>query len=320
MRVVFLVCSLGSALACTKPEPLASEAEPEPVQPVEKLEALDRPKPKPEPEPAPPLDTEARLKLLARDVDLARDPTEVGADLAAHWCELGGDAFRPPGQPSEPPDDDYPPRLASCNEVRFDQHARTERDGIRATHFTIDASSYEQHEFVLLQSAKHAALLELYHTTHDSSGEEGTVWRDHIGVELRDVTGSSAPEWIAKLGEHGGDSYEADRCYSNVDDSRELVLCSETATGFVCARDSYHATSTTAPRAKDQLDECDALAHELDPRRVAGYAMNVEVGRDRVLFTPSKTKIHEPEDPPRTGEVAIAVLLEQPAELTASAP
>ncbi len=298
------LAALALAVACNKTEP---PTEPEPV--VEVAPVVE-----PRVPIEPPIEPEPSVEpTLFAGIDLTRDPTRVGEDLAKHWCERGGEAFRPPAKPGEAADEDYPFRLANCGEVTVKRQHHHQDSGLTATLFTLDAV-YESRELVLLQTETHAALVELDHDLDDTSGMAGTVWRELLSVELRDLTGSSTPEWIAEVRESGGDNYEADRCYATEADARDLIVCSETTEGFACFDTVYHSTRESEPRPASELGECDMARKDLEPRSMSGYAMTVALRRDTVVFSRSKTKIHEPGDPPYVGEVAMPTLFAE-AEL-----
>lgn len=298
--------------ACTKPAP-ALELEPEPstepspTEPAEPEPAEPAPSEPAEPEP---VDV---IAVLVRDLDLHAEPSSITATLAQRWCELGDEHFRPPG----PPDEEFPPRLEGCTSIAVEVHDQREREGVRATLFTLDAP-LESREFVLLQAAEHAGLLALHHQLDDTTGEGSELRRSHHEFELRDLTGSPVPEWIVQIHSSGGDSYEADRCYAHDEDVRELFVCSEAATGFVCGSLLIRQTLTLTPRPED-LDECGVPAKELDKRSVEGFAQEFELGRDKLVLRTAKAKIHEPEDPSlAAGEHPLAVLFEEPLTLAAT--
>lgn len=250
---------------------------------------------------------------LFAGITLTGDPALVAAALAQRWCERGGDSFRAPAQGPVADDEAYPPRLDSCADVKVKQHRRDEAEGLRATLFSLDAS-WEARELLLLQTAEHASLVELERRREDESGEAGTVWREHVDIELRDVTGTPRPEWIAKIRVWGGDSYEADHCHAHTYESRALVVCSENEAGFSCLREPYLSLHLSEPRPEAQREDHCGPAAEHEPPSTTGWAMTATVRREVVVFaidTSVKLDGAEPGDADRTvrlGEVPLARL------------
>jgi hypothetical protein len=301
---------IGS-LACNRPAPAPAptpdaDAEAEranPAQPVEGSTAAEPSEPVAEPPAEPP--------PSFAGIDLTRAPELVGADLAAHWCERGGASFRPPAKSDAEKDDEYPWRLEDCAEIEVELREAKQAEGVRATILSIDAGGLELRELLLLQTKDHSAWVSLRHVLHDESGEGGTHVTTYADVELRDVTGTPTPEWIGAIQSQGGDSFEADRCYSHDDDTRDLIICSERTEGFACASVRVRALSVIAPRSKDMLDDCDTPGSELDPAQTEGYALEATLRRDELVLTPSKQKIHEPSEPPYAGKVPLATLFDE---------
>jgi hypothetical protein len=252
----------------------------------------------------------AAMGLFA-GVSLLGDPALVAAALAKRWCEHGDDSFRPPASGPVAPGDDYPARLGSCADVKITQHRRHESEGLTATLFSLSAV-LENRELLLLQTAKNAALFELDRRREDESGEAGAVWREHLSIELRDVTGTATPEWIATTRERGGDSYEADHCYANTYEFRTLIVCSESEPGFRCFLAPYRKTYESAPRPEPGED-CGPAA-KLEPPSTTGWALTVEVRRELAVFEVDgsvklKGKGLEANNPfARTGEIPLASL------------
>lgn len=302
MRSSILSCvSLVLSLACT--ERAAKPSEPKPSEPAPGEPAPGEPQPS-EPQPdAKPSDA----------IDLFAASSEVLEQVRNHWCASGGETFRPPGSP----DEEWPPRLAACTDIDIKVHSQLERDGLRAELVTLSAS-FDSRELLLLQSAEHAALLELYQDVEDTSGEGGTYLRKRERIELRDLTGTPTPEWIAEFTVSGGDSFEADRCFANHEDHRSLIVCSESASGLACSELEYWATRTSTPRPED-LDECGTPVKELGPATISGFAQKLELARDRIVLAPAKLAIDEPEEPPYAGEVSLATFLAEPLEALAAA-
>jgi hypothetical protein len=237
---------------------------------------------------------------------VAADPQRLAAELAQQWCRRGGEAFRPPARAGQSADDDYPPRLSSCTDIVARERRRDGAGDLMATAFVLDAAG-ETRELLLLQTKKGAAVFELDHQLPDTSGDGATWHWEYLEVEVRDVTGTSTPEWIARIGVTGGDSYEADRCIATEDDQRSLVLCSETATGIACFDASYHATKQLQPR--EDLTECDVPRAELQAT-TSGYETTVEIRRDTIVFTPTPAQPDEPTPPPYAAEVPIQTLFQ----------
>jgi hypothetical protein len=237
---------------------------------------------------------------------VAADPQRVAAELAQQWCRRGGEAFRPPAGAGQATDDDYPPRLSACTDVAVRERRRDGAGDLSATSFVLEAGG-ETRELLLLQTRKGAAVFELDHQLPDTSGDGATWYWEYLDVELRDVTGTSTPEWIARIGVTGGDSYEADRCFATADDQRRLVLCGETATGIACFDAPYHATTQLQPR--ENLSECELPRDELQTT-TSGYETTVEIRRDAIVFTPTPAQPDEPTPPPHVAEVPIATLFE----------
>lgn len=300
--------ALALAIACTErgPQPSEPEAEPSEAEPSEAKPAEAKP-------------IEAKPSE-AKPIDLFAPASEVFAEVGRRWCESGGENFRPPGTP----DEEFPPRLESCDVVEITLHSRLEAEGLHVEFVTIDFPM-ESRELLLLQSATHAALLETDHEVGDTSGEAGTYYRTRESIELRDLTGTPLPEWTVRLAVSGGDSYEADRCYATDEERRSILVCSELASGFACGELEYWNTHTLTRR--DNLDECSIPRKELEQKLVTGFARELEIARDRIVLTPAKLKIDEPEDtdldeepeePHLVGEVSLAELLAEPLETLAA--
>lgn len=301
--------ALVLSLACT--ERTAQPADPDAEAKRSEPQASEPQASEPPAKPAEPDATPSTAPAEALDVFAA--PSEVFEQVSRRWCESGSESFRPPG----PPDEEWPPRLEGCADIEVEIHSQLDEKGLRAWFVTLSAP-LESRELVLLQSADHALLLETYQAFEDTSGEAGTVLRKRESIELRDLTGTPTPEWIAKVGVHGGDSFEADRCYSNVEEHRSLIVCSEAAGGFACAELSYWEIHTRTPRPED-LDECGIAAADLDEKSVSGFAQDVELARDRIVLKRGKLRIDEPGEPSYEGEVSLASLLADPLPAIAGA-
>ena len=306
-----LVVVLAPGCERDKPEgthaPQTAEPAPEP-----KPESESEPKPKPKPQPTP--EPEPEPQALFAAVDLSQAPEVVAAALAEDWCRHGGESFRPPPAPGAAPDDDYPPQVECCEDFEIEIRDRQQAGGLNATLFNIDAAYYEARDLLLLQTESDAALVQLHHEVEDESGE-GAVWRQRFAdIELRDVTGTSTPEWIATSSYTGGDNFEADRCYRTNDDALYLIVCSAGEQGFACFETRVRSMQVVEPRSKDQLYDCTDNPGDLDPRSVSGYDQRFELRRDTLVLRRNKnTKVDEPDEPPHTGSVPLTSLFEDEA-------
>ena len=299
---LFLTCaiaSLGCVVACNRESAPVTP----PIPTSKPVTQVDKP-----PEDPTPPDQESPVAAtgLFSQIDLTRDAKLVAADLAAQWCEYGGMSFASPSSTK-----DYPPPLDSCAEIETQQLHRHERAGLTATLIDINAGSWESRDLLLLQTERVAALVELRHETADESGEAGTYTWEVVGVELRDVVGSPAPEWIAMVHEYEGDNFEADRCYANTHETRTLIVCSERDQGFACFTVPYFSRDRSTPRPKRELHDCDTPRRELQPEHRTGYHLNVDVRRDEVeLDRREDRSFHESADPPHEGIVPLKTLFE----------
>jgi hypothetical protein len=298
----------NTADAKAKPaEAKPAEAKPAEAKPAEAKPAEAKPA---EAKPAEAKPAEVK-PAEAKPLDLFAPASEVFAEVRRRWCESGDEYFRPPG----PEDEAWPPRLDSCADLRLTTHSQLDAGAMRAQLVTLSAP-LQSRELLLLQSTEHAALLETYSLVEDTSGEAPTDYRSHESIELRDLTGTPVPEWTARVSVTAGDSYEADRCFANQQEERVLIVCSESASGFACGTLYYWNLQTSTRR--ENLDECGIPAAELPEEVVSGFARELELARDRIVLTPAKLDIDEPEDPELAGEVALAELLAEPLEMLAT--
>lgn len=247
--------------------------------------------------------------------DLAGDAAEVGATLAAQWCERGSETFRPP--PKEPAlrDDEWPIQLESCDDVEVDVLHRHQHGDVVASVLAIDAGAWDRHELLLLQSPRHVAVFGLRQEA-DHGFDEGPVYvHEYTEVGLHGLEGGRGPVWIARTQTTGGDNFEADRCYSFDEDVRELTACTERDDGFACGSTVFHRVGVSAPRPEEELYDCGDSPEDLDPASVSGFELEVELdpAAGALRFAAAPAAIDEPEAPPHLGVVPLSTLLEDDA-------
>jgi hypothetical protein len=234
-------------------------------------------------------------------------PIEVALELARSWCEAGGEQFAAPG--NDP--DDYPPPLASCDDVESSITNQDTAGSVSTSILVIDAFGYETREVLLYQTDSGDHRVELNHDYEDESGEGGVYYRSYQTIELRDVYGDPTPEWIATVTITGGDSFEADRCYSHHVTDTALILCTVAASRLRCLAVGVENYEQIAPRDADELYDCeDPVTGE--PTTLSGYVTEARVERGAVVFTrQSDPTMDDPEDPPYEGRVSLDTLLDE---------
>ncbi|MCA9652140.1 MAG: hypothetical protein KC501_19655 [Myxococcales bacterium] len=273
----------------------------------------DEPLAAPAAEPAPSAPTSASSGAVVVTIDdlgtldIGREPHEVSEGLAELWCRRGGSTFRPP---SREPDDQWPPRLDSCDDAVGRVSLRREGGGIVATTLELDSGSYaiEEQVLLLLQSPAHAGLFTL---EHSYEMEEVDPMRfEIVAMELRDVMGTAEPELIVDMQWTGGDSFEADHCYAHEHDTGTLVVCTEAADGFRCLAVAYRDLVRNAPRT-GALDDCGMSEEELGDGGLEGHSQQVELRDGAMVLGPSDEPIDEPRGPRYSGEVSLEMLLDE---------
>ncbi len=279
------LCVVG--MGCRHRSPQAVAPGPDPAPPVE---AVDPPG-----SPQGPAD--------AGPVDAVEDPSSIARTMADRWCEAGGRQFAPPGPGSE---DDYPPRLESCADIEVEV-ADTATLGDTVTSVLVLDAFFETRELLLYQSGGVDLLASLSHEYEDESGEAGVYYRSYESIELRDVYGDEAPEWIATVVTTGGDSFEADRCYAHDERIETLILCTPAQSKLRCFAYDVVSVDTASPRTPDELYDCEEPPSQDEPPTQFGHASTVTIERDVLILAPAGGEgAVGPIDPPRTGRVELS--------------
>lgn len=271
--------------------------DPPPLTGPQSVAPASAPGPAPEPAPA--------------AVGLSAAPEQVAADLAAAWCESGGEAFR---GPIPAPDEEYPPALESCDEIEASVIAKDERDGTRVSVIRLEASVFEAREAILYQRGDEAHVGWISHTLEDESGEAGSYAQEYTSTQLRDVGGGPELEWVAVSHVEEGDSFEADRCYAQTVESEYLLVCGPTATRFACAEVAFARLRDSRPRPEEDLHDCDEDPEDLDDPSVSGFVAAYAFENGGVTFTPTENpRIDDVEEPDYVGPVPLEQLFEEAA-------
>lgn len=250
-----------------------------------------------EPEPAVPSAAE----------DAPESPERVAHRLADQWCARGGTQFASPG--GDP--DAHPPSLESCADIATEVVHRRAEGSVSTAILELDAI-YEEQEFLLYQTGATSHLMQLGHDYEDMSGEAGIFREDYASVRLLDVYGDAAPEWIAVITRSGGDSFEADRCYSHDEEQTTLMICTNTSDRLRCLSVDTILYSVTAPRPEDDLYDCEDAPAPTEEAHRSGYVSDAVVERGAVVFTRlHEPTMDEPEPPPYEGRVALDTLFDE---------
>lgn len=238
--------------------------------------------------------------------ELGASPADAARALADRWCEHGGEQFAPPG--SDP--DGYPYPLPSCDQITTRVEHRRRVDQTDAALLSIDADGHERRELLYYRGAHGPRVFALHHELEDESGEGGSRTRTVAGVDLRDVMGDGAPEWLGTFTTVAGDSFEADRCFSHTTTQTELVICEDRPDGLRCLAVTTVLLARTEPRAAEELYDCDALP-KTAAAHLTGYRTVGKVEHGAVVFSRSRgPTVDEPEPAPVEGRIALDDLFE----------